>query len=87
MKREYSKPIFAVESFQVDASVAGSCNDAGYATLGHYIGSCKVDGGTYLFNFDHCSVDLTGPDDEDHDGADAMCYHGPGYSDVIYMVS
>lgn len=76
MKRVYSKPVLAVESFQLDAAIAASCSSQGYQPLNHYdYATCKdhTDGG-YFFNADHCDVDLT-PDDGD--GSDTICYHGP----------
>lgn len=76
MKRKYSTPYLAVESFQLNAAIAASCSSQGYMPLNHYdYATCKDHTvGGYFFNADHCDVDLT-PDDGD--GSDTICYHGP----------
>lgn len=73
MKREYKKPVLAVESFQLDASVAASCSSQGYVPIGYSENTCTFDNGQF-FNLNNCQFDLTGPDG---DGNDTLCYHGP----------
>lgn len=41
MKREYFKPYLAVESFQLNAAIAGACS--GLITLNHKIDACTLD--------------------------------------------
>ena len=41
MKKEYMKPYLAVESFQLDAAIAGSCS--GKVVLGHSLETCTLD--------------------------------------------
>lgn len=43
MKREYKKPFLAVESFQLDAAVAGACQDTGIP-INHALHSCVLEG-------------------------------------------
>ena len=72
MKKEYKKPLIAVESFQLDAAVAATCSSQGFLPLGHGEDNCSYYG--EFFNVDNCQVDLTGPEG---DGNDTLCYHGP----------
>ena len=77
MKRKYEKPFLAVESFQLNAAIAGSCS--GVTSIGHYEDSCgygKVsDNYWYYFNDVNCEVDVTGNSGGDNN--DTPCYHGP----------
>lgn len=77
MKREYKKPYLLVESFQLNAAVAGSCAAQHGITINYGENSCGFDVGVtkqfQYFNYKNCEVDLTGPDD----GNDTICYHGP----------
>ena len=85
MKKVYTKPSIAVESFQLDAAVAGTCADKGSLTILHGTENCGYgvpDPGSRLFghqwqyyNWDNCSVDLTSPFGGDDN--DRYCYHGP----------
>lgn len=43
MKKEYKKPVVAVESFQLDASIAGACKDKKAHVINHYQSTCTVD--------------------------------------------
>ena len=72
MKRTYTKPLIAMESFQLDAAIAQSCSSQGYIPIGKSPSDCSFDG--EFFNQNNCQVDLTGADD---DGHDTICYHGP----------
>lgn len=42
MKKEYKKPFLAVESFQLDAAIAGTCSNVGKFPLNHGIDSCTL---------------------------------------------
>ena len=77
MKKKYKKPVLAVESFQLDAAIAGSCSNG--TPINHYEDNCGY--GTsgegfswYYFNYKACDFDLTG---KGGDGNDTPCYHGP----------
>ena len=76
MKKEYVKPYLAVESFQLDASVAGGCA----TKLGHDEKGCTFltarDQGVYLdIQFGPACGEIGGIDmlQENPD----ICYHGP----------
>ena len=43
MKKEYTKPFLAVESFQLDAAVAGACKENGVA-INHTLDTCVLEG-------------------------------------------
>lgn len=75
MKRNYSKPVFAVESFQVDAAVAGSCGGPGYLAIGHAIGSCWTNtDDKYVFADYPCEFIVDMQYDAENN---KPCYHGP----------
>lgn len=72
MKKVYTKPYLAVESFQLNAAIAASCSEEGYLTLGRYTMNCKHESG--WFNVDGiCELDAVGGDGD----YDYPCYHGP----------
>lgn len=48
MKRKYFKPYLAVESFQLNAAIAGSCSN-GKISLNHEIDACTLDDETNDF--------------------------------------
>lgn len=79
MKKEYKKPIVVIETFQLDAAIAGSCKEDAealnkkYEKLGFSPDSCTFMGGEF-FNSFNCQMDLTG---EGGDSNDTVCYHGP----------
>lgn len=78
MKRKYKKPVLAVESFQLDAAIAGSCSSV--TAIGHYENTCGY-GGTgpwEYFSEYTCEVDVTG---QGGDSNDKPCYHGPYSAD------
>lgn len=71
MKKAYSKPMIAVESFHLDAAVAASCSQQGLTPLGFSEEKqCQVAG---FFN-NYCYIDYITPG---ADGTDEFCYHGP----------
>lgn len=69
MRKPYQKPILAVESFQLDAAIAGSCSGQGYAPLNYSEDTCEGRGGYFS---DQCKEDVI-PEDPN----DEFCYHGP----------
>ena len=78
MKKTYSKPYIAVESFQLDAAIAGSCSSYGKISLGFYQDSCADESGPGYFG-DACGRDPNGTDvtAPGADANDRLCYHGP----------
>lgn len=79
MKKKYEKPVLLIESFQLDAAIAGSCSGEGYIAIGHWAETCGDGTGNehykwYAFSDTTCEVDVAGPED---DGSDSFCYHGP----------
>ena len=40
MKKEYKKPVIFIESFQLNAAVAGSCSDGSTIAINHYDNNC-----------------------------------------------
>lgn len=84
MKKTYTKPYIAVESFQLDAAIASSCSASGKGSLGYTVDNCTLtdDKGTYapalsLFGI-ACeaagNIDIV---NAGSDGNDGYCYHGP----------
>lgn len=73
MKMKYEKPHLLVESFQLNAAIAGDCADAGRWTLGQSIDTCTLNDnrgenyGTPLFGA-ACGVNIY---ESSEDGA---CY-------------
>ena len=45
MKRAYSKPSLAVESFQLDAALAASCTAMDKVPLQHHVSNCTMEDG------------------------------------------
>ena len=80
MKRTYNKPRIAVESFQLDATIAGACaNKVG--AINQSESMCVFDssdtgfdalGGVSYFGSNACRPNIV---DEKTDGM--YCYHGP----------
>lgn len=89
MKKVYKKPVVVIESFQLDAAIAGNCKadaeaqEKKYTKLGYTEDTCTYAGGQY-FNYDNCEVDLTGPEG---DGNDETCYHGPLLAGGIVFIN
>lgn len=88
MKREYKKPYLLVESFQLNAAIAGSCTTLGGITINYGEDNCgykMIAPGMYqFFNYYNCEMDLTGPGG---DGNDTICYHGPSESNGRVFIS
>lgn len=84
MKREYMKPYLAVESFQLDAAIAGACAAAGGMVLAFSANDCtvwddkgeKIEG-EYIFG---AACEASHPEDEGFDvvglgkNPDGGCY-------------
>ena len=80
MKKPYSRPQLAFESYQLDAAIAIICDvKLNYATY-----SCSVDlvgdgsngglgGGREFFNYVNCQTDLVGTGENN----ESVCSHGP----------
>lgn len=88
MKKKYEKPIFIVESFQLDASIAASCSSQGYIPINYGENNCgfdEISNGHYqFFGIDNCEFDLTG---HGGDGNDKDCYHGPFEANATFINS
>ncbi len=73
MKTEYQKPYLAVESFQLNAAIAGSC--AGLTTLSHGLDTCTLNDG---IGVDQSGTTFFGAKCQDDvvntDNTDAFCY-------------
>ena len=77
MKKNYSKPVLLVESFQLNAAFADSCSAQGLKTINHWLSTCRV--GDY-FGSEICEVNLS--DEEEYN---TVCYHAPyPISDFTY---
>lgn len=71
MKRAYKKPSIAVESFQLNAAIAGSCADANKIPLNHGMETCSLGPAGFYFVLQYeCDISFDDPDDEFY------CYHG-----------
>lgn len=86
MKREYAKPSLAIESFQLDAAIAGTCAQSGAMLLNLKLESCTLndefdqagnltDYGDLLFGANVCAQDY-------HTVAD-YCYHNAIYAQYL----
>ena len=96
MKKPYTKPQLAVESFHLDAAVAASCtNTANGIALNHEIYGCTYD---VYFAEGPCQVAVIGAEWDKKrnvggDINDTLCYHGPlgiavlAYFFVIWRLS
>lgn len=75
MKKTYTKPYIAVETFQLDAAIANSCTSQGKQSLGYAIDDCDLDLELpgYKFIGTQCDYDVR----VEGDGHDELCYHGP----------
>lgn len=72
MKKEYAKPFLAVESFQLDAALAGACTDK-YYQLNHDIESCVNDEAPFVFG-DACDPDMVNNPSYDPGENNGICY-------------
>ena len=76
MKKTYTKPYIAVESFQLDAAIASSCSGDNKVPLHFGANSCNGDPSqTGGYFGDRCVHDMT--DFQGGDSNDMICYHGP----------
>ena len=89
MKKPYSRPQLAFESYQLDAAIATICA----VKLWYGMNTCSVDlvgdqgnggpgGGREFFNYVNCQTDLVGTGDNN----ESVCYHGPYSSFDILSV-
>lgn len=76
MKKTYTKPYIAAESFQLNAAIASSCSSEGKQPLGFYEQSCNLaeEIPTLGYFGVACVHNVTKPGADDNDG---ICYHGP----------
>ncbi len=71
MKKDYIKPYLAVESFQLDAAIAGTCSGDGKMPMNHYPDSCNLeDFGEEVFGSQCGDNVVANPGDQ----SDAICY-------------
>lgn len=71
MKRAYKKPSIAVESFQLNAAIAGSCADANGYPLNHGMTTCNTfEGDTYFLMDRDCDLSFDDPESDE-----MYCYH------------
>lgn len=81
MKKKYSRPMLAFESFQLDAALAKNCE----MILQYSTYNCSMDlsgmqysgGGGEFFNYTNCQTDLIG----DGPNNESTCYQAPVPSD------
>lgn len=75
MKKVYTKPVLAVESFQLDVAVA-SCSGENAVVLNYSEKSCNFAAGSMIYftegNSAGCNFDAVNP----NEFGDAICYHG-----------
>lgn len=87
MKKKYVKPMIVIESFHLDAAIAGSCSSG--TPINHYQSSCgfgtpSEEGFQYEYFADPlCVTDLTLGGGDGNDGG---CYHGPYLSESVTFV-
>lgn len=86
MKKTYTKPYLAVESFQLDAAIATSCSSQGKAVLTQAVESCTFE------SIDPRITQFGGPCTTNvietahgYGRYNTLCYHGPvvTYSNVF----
>lgn len=87
MKKTYTKPYLAVESFQLDAAIATSCRDEGKAVLTQAIETCNfllLDKRITQFG-NACPTDVINKAHHGYGLYNTLCYHGPvaTYSNVF----
>ena len=85
MKKNYSKPYLAIETFQLDAAIASSCTSSGLQKLGFSMDTCTLEEEQPGLNYfgDKCIHDVK----IEGDGNDLICYHGPTPASSMYMNS
>lgn len=75
MKKAYTKPYLAVESFQLDATVAGSCRDENKIPMNSGVENCnfeKFNPGITQFG-PACITNVLAT----YGDFNTFCYHGP----------
>ena len=68
MKKNYRKPILVMESFQLDAAIAGTCTGKGGTSVNYSEDKCYLDNG--LFASNNCYINVI----EQGDSNDGICY-------------
>ena len=89
MKKTYSRPQLAFESYQLDAAIAQNCQ----VPIGYTTTQCSTSlaadeqwwsAGGEFFGYYNCQTDLVG---NGPGGGESVCYHGPhstwGISDIF----
>ena len=79
MKKTYTKPHLAVESFQLDAAVATSCSAQGKAVLSQDVNGCSfesIDRRITQFG-GKCITDVVNVNNPKYGLYNYLCYHGP----------
>ena len=79
MKREYKKPMIAVESFQLDAAIAASCSAEGKEPLGVTAEVCVHDSSMFTTACEYWNID-----NNDEDG---MCYQTFDNAQALFLQS
>lgn len=77
MKKEYIKPYLAVESFQLDAAIAGACGGENMMALNHQVNTCTLADETNdygLIYFGAACGTAGGMDIVTPDNSDGACY-------------
>lgn len=84
MKKIYTKPYLAVESFQLNAAIAASCSSDGGIAIHYGESTCSDSATGYFADVGVCSFDGNG---KGGDGNDGPCYHGPFHTDGQTFIS
>ena len=90
MKKTYTKPYIAVESFQLDAAIAASCTSDGKHSLGYTMDSCNLEdnrGSTDFVGLHYFGNACIHDVKVEGDGNDLICYHGPVPASSMFMNS
>ena len=77
MKKAYTKPYLAVESFQLDAAIANSCSSEGKLAINSGVNDCTfraIDPNITQFG-PACSIDIV--NFNTYGRYNTFCYHGP----------
>lgn len=84
MKKTYTKPYIAAESFQLDAAIAASCSSEGKQEINYGQNNCTAleEYGVAYFGVG-CDPQIV---EADGTGNDTLCYHGP-ISTALFMNS
>lgn len=90
MKKTYTKPYIAVESFQLDAAIAAACSTDGKQTLGYTLDTCNLEddrGSTAFKGLNYFGNACIHDVKVEGDGNDMICYHGPVPASSMFMNS